>query len=160
MKKSPPQAKNFWGPFFQKFDGFWKKFQKINGFQCLHNEKKPGAGTPKIFRGLFHFCPRTPLKNLVTTYDGGPPFLKFQISFHVEAAYFQIFVLEFLDFGIVFHHFFFQFQFLFFNFSNSEISSFKVFLTGSSEISLSMHSYQQLGNISMCSICKADFCLL
>ena len=32
MKKSPPQAKNFWGPFFQKFDGFWKKFRKINGF--------------------------------------------------------------------------------------------------------------------------------
>ena len=28
-KKSPPQAKKFWGPFFEKFDGFW---EKINGF--------------------------------------------------------------------------------------------------------------------------------
>ena len=46
--------KKFWGPFFQKFDGFWKKIQKINGFlavltvfngfQCLHDEKKAAAG--------------------------------------------------------------------------------------------------------------------
>ena len=28
MKKSPSQAKNFWGPFFQKFDGFWNFFSK------------------------------------------------------------------------------------------------------------------------------------
>ena len=42
--KSPPQANNFWGPFFQKFDGFWKKFRKISGFLCLHNEKKAAAG--------------------------------------------------------------------------------------------------------------------
>ena len=34
-KKSPPQAKNFWGPFFQKFDGFWKKIRKINGFLAV-----------------------------------------------------------------------------------------------------------------------------
>ena len=33
FEKSPPQVKNFWGPFFQNFDGFWKKVQKINGFK-------------------------------------------------------------------------------------------------------------------------------
>ena len=77
MKKSPPQAKNFWGPFFQKFDGFWKKIRKINGFLAVltvfsasTTKKSPpqakNLGTPffapKIFRGLFHFRPRTPLK--------------------------------------------------------------------------------------------------
>ena len=92
MKKSPAQAKNFWGPFFQKFDGFWKKIRKINGFlavltvfngfQCLHDEKKPAAGekfgnpffcAPEarekfsdpffIFvRPDFHFGPIPPLK--------------------------------------------------------------------------------------------------
>ena len=59
----PTLTEDFWGPFFQKFNGFWKKIRKINGFQCLHDEKKPAAGenlgTPflrargasKIFRG-------------------------------------------------------------------------------------------------------------
>ena len=41
MKKCPRQAKNFWGPFFEKFDGFWEKFRKI---LWVHNEKKPAAG--------------------------------------------------------------------------------------------------------------------
>ena len=95
FEKSPPQAKTFWGPFFQKFDGFGINFVKLtvfsvfngfltvfNGFQRLRNEKKPAAGlkiweplflcaggAPKIFQGLFHFRPRTPSKkNLVTTY--------------------------------------------------------------------------------------------
>ena len=35
MKKSPAQAKNFWGPFFQKFDSFWKKNRKINSFLAV-----------------------------------------------------------------------------------------------------------------------------
>ena len=34
-KISPPQVKNFWGPFFQKFDGFWEKIRKINGFLAV-----------------------------------------------------------------------------------------------------------------------------
>ena len=32
LEKRPPQAKNFWGPFFQKFDGFWEKFTVFSGF--------------------------------------------------------------------------------------------------------------------------------
>ena len=82
LKKRPPQAKNFWGPFFQKFDGFWKKIRKINGFlavltvfngfQCLHDEKKPAAaekfGNPffarrrhaKIFPRTFSFSSDDP----------------------------------------------------------------------------------------------------
>ena len=42
LKKSLPQAKNFWGPFFQKFDSFWEKLTVLmvfNGFQCVLNEK-------------------------------------------------------------------------------------------------------------------------
>ena len=47
MKKSPPQAKKFWGPFFKKFEGLWKKVRKINGFngfQIFHTEKKLAVG--------------------------------------------------------------------------------------------------------------------
>ena len=31
-EKSPPYATKFWGPFFQKFGGFWEKLQKMNDF--------------------------------------------------------------------------------------------------------------------------------
>ena len=72
-KKSPAQAKNFWGPFFQKFDGFWKKIRKINGFECLHNGKKPAAGEKF---GKPFFARRRRAKNFPRTFSfssGDPP---------------------------------------------------------------------------------------
>ena len=57
-KKSPAQAKKFWGPFFSKIDVFFKNLRFLavfNGFlalfQCLHNEK--ARHRRKIWEPLF-----------------------------------------------------------------------------------------------------------
>ena len=70
------KAKKFLGPFFQKFDGFSKNFKNLtvfSGFNGFHSAAQAkNLGTP--FFGCqrstknFHFRPRTPQKNLVTTY--------------------------------------------------------------------------------------------
>ena len=73
----------FWGPFFQKFDGFWKKIRKINGFSAVltvfsasTTKKRPpqakNLGTPffarrrraKNFPRTFSFSSEDPPKKI------------------------------------------------------------------------------------------------
>ena len=59
------------GSFFQKIDGL-NFFNGFNGFQYLHNEKRPPFVdlffAQKIVLPIFHFRPRAPIKKLAITY--------------------------------------------------------------------------------------------
>ena len=80
-------GEKFLGPFFQKFGGFWKKIRKINGFlavltvfngfQWLHDEKKPGAG--EKFGNPFFCAPeaRQKFSEDFFIFVRGPPLKKF-----------------------------------------------------------------------------------